>query len=183
MRTRRETFSSSSDKTRRRLFDSFRVIVLTLCVGVFIWLANCCHCSMGKKVKNVFRPNGNPIYFYEHILNPFSLCNHCFYVFSFYFFLSCFHFARIPFHSIQSTADHSIPNRFSSLSGQKSVDLYANSHFALAIVRVGLCIVLADENTFRFTAFNPISEWETNGKERKLLFSPSFRARQKYRQP
>lgn len=38
--------------------------------------------------ENFFRQNENPIYFYEHILNPFSVCNHCFYVFS--LICSCF---------------------------------------------------------------------------------------------
>lgn len=119
------------------------VIVLTLCVGVFIWLRWMAATVRWKGVKNFFRQNENPIYFYEHILNPFSLCNHCFYVFSF-IFLFCA-------HSIQSTADHSIPNRFSSLSGRKRVDCLV------------LCTVLADENTFRFTTFN-------EKRKKKVLF-------------
>lgn len=150
------------------------VIVLTLCVGVFYLAVAFLRLFDEKKmlyIQNFFRQNENPIYFYEHILNPFSLRNHCFYVFSFIFLLF-FYAAHIPFHSIDGGSFNSKPI-FVPFQAKACRFVYANSQLQLATVCVGLCIVLADENTFRFTTPDSNSR---NGKK-KFYFFPLIEGR------
>lgn len=112
----KKRMSSSSDKTRRcrrrpRLtvqFNSFRnrfylVFSLSGCSRRRIAVAAArmvkkTFCRVKMKIQFIF---------YEHILNPFPMCNHCFYVFS--FILCC---ERSRAHALTH-----IPFRFHSIDG------------------------------------------------------------------
>lgn len=111
--------------------------------------------SMARTTETFSVRNENPIYFYEHILNPFSMCNHCFYVFSFIFSGA----ARIPFHSIGGGSFNST-QIFIYFPGTETHVIV--SEFTLA--DQSFVCALHCSNSLAFTASDLNGETDKNGK-------------------